>query len=58
MLWFPIMPNRCASPSGELCTFETVAGDTFSITRPPMSDEQEAAIIARLREILEEEGDL
>ena len=36
--------------------FQTVAGDTFSVPRPPMSQEQEDALLAMLREILDEEG--
>ncbi len=44
--------------SGEVCTFKTVTGDTFSLARPPMSEEQEAGVIATLRDILEDEGEL
>jgi hypothetical protein len=36
--------------------FRTLVGDTFSVPRPPMSEEQEVALIALLREILDEEG--
>ena len=36
--------------------FETTAGDTFSVQRPPMSQEQEAELIAALRDILKDEG--
>jgi hypothetical protein len=45
--------------SGEtspMCVFETIAGDTFSVARPLISREQEASLVAELREILEEEG--
>lgn len=42
--------------SGAICTFETVAGDIFSLPKPTLSQEQEAALINRLRVILDEEG--
>jgi hypothetical protein len=42
-----------ASPIG---VFETIAGDSFGIPRPPMSQEEEAALIEVLRSILEDEG--
>jgi hypothetical protein len=44
--------------SGAICTFETLAGDVFSLPRPPMSDEREAAVRETLRRILDEEGEL
>jgi hypothetical protein len=44
--------------SGPYCVFETIAGDTFSMTRPPIDKETEAALIEQLRLILDEdEGD-
>jgi hypothetical protein len=36
--------------SGELCTFETVTGDTFSIARPPMSQVCKFIPISAMRE--------
>jgi hypothetical protein len=39
-----------------ICLFSTVAGDTFSVHRPPMSQEQEGEMVATLREILKDEG--
>jgi hypothetical protein len=39
-----------------VCTFETVAGERFSLTRPAMSKEVEEDVKEMLREILEEEG--
>ena len=41
---------------GAVCTFETVAGDVFSLAKPPLSLEQEAALIEQLRDILNDEG--
>ena len=41
---------------GAVCTFETVAGDVFSIAKPPLSEEQEMKLIEQLREILDDEG--
>jgi hypothetical protein len=42
-----------ASP---ICIFETVAGDTFSVPRPALSQEEEAEVINVLRGILKDEG--
>jgi hypothetical protein len=42
-----------ASP---ICIFESTAGESFSVARPPMSQEEEAEVIAMLREILKDEG--
>lgn len=36
--------------------FRTVVGDTFSVPRPPMSQQQEEALLAMLREMMDEEG--
>ena len=41
-----------------VCTFETVAGEQFSLARPAMSKEVEADVREMLREILDEEGGL
>jgi hypothetical protein len=44
--------------SGATCIFETIAGDIFSVTKPPMDQETEAGWVEQLRAILEEdEGD-
>ncbi len=43
--------------SGALCSFETVAGDVFSVVRPPLDDAAEAELRAAVRQIWEEEGD-
>ena len=42
-----------ASP---ISVFGLAAGETFSVARPPMSQEEEAGVIAMLREILKDEG--
>jgi hypothetical protein len=41
---------------GELCYFETSAGEAFTIPRPAITAEQEAGVIEMLREILRDEG--
>ena len=41
--------------SGAVCVFETIAGDRFSVTRLPISKEDEAALVEQLRGIFEEE---
>ena len=38
------------------CVFETVSGDTFSVTKPHISQEEEASVVATLRERLEDDG--
>ena len=40
---------------GEICVFETVARVKFSVTRPALSRDEEAALIDVLREILKDE---
>jgi hypothetical protein len=40
---------------GTGCTFKTVAGDEFSLVRPPMAEEREIVITKTLRNILDEE---
>jgi hypothetical protein len=42
--------------SSPICVFETSVGDTFSVPRPPMDQEEEAKVIAVLRDILKNEG--
>lgn len=42
--------------NGEMCVFETVTRDKFSVTRPDLSRDQQAALIDVLREILKDEG--
>ena len=44
--------------AGAVCTFETVAGEQFSLARPAMSKEVEADVREMLRAILDEEGGL
>jgi hypothetical protein len=44
-----------ARERGTVC-FESPAGEGFSVARPRMSKEEEAALIAKLREIRDEEG--
>ena len=42
---------------GEICVFETVARVKFSVTKPALDRDQEAALIDVLREILKDEGE-
>ena len=44
--------------SGEICVLETVAWHKFSVVKPALSRDQEAALIDVLREILKDEGEL
>ena len=39
-----------------ICIFESIAGEAFSVSRPPLSQEEEAEVIAMLHEILKDEG--
>jgi hypothetical protein len=39
-----------------ICVFETSIGDTFSVPRPSMNQEEEVEAIAMLRDILKDEG--
>jgi len=48
--------EKVPGENGEICVFETVAWDRFSVTKPVLSRDQEAALIDVLREILKEEG--
>jgi hypothetical protein len=44
--------------SGPYCIFETIAGDRFSVAKPPMDKETEAGWVEQLKAILEDdEGD-
>lgn len=43
--------------SGATCIFETLTGDSFSVTKPSISKETEAALVEQLRAILDDEGD-
>jgi hypothetical protein len=43
------------SENGAVCTFETIAGDIFSINRPVISEDEEAVLIEQLKVILEED---
>ncbi len=45
-----------AGEAGPLCTFETVAGDVFTLPKPPFSPGQEAAVMETIRDILDDEG--
>ena len=48
-----------AGDASPVCMFETVAGDSFSIAKPRITKEQqEAALIDTIRDILEDEGGL
>lgn len=40
---------------GTICTFETIAGDVFSVAKPAITQEQEAALIKLLGIKLDEE---
>jgi hypothetical protein len=42
--------------SAPICVFETLVGKTFSVPRSPMTQEEEAKVIAVLRSILDDEG--
>ena len=44
--------------NGEICVFETVARVKFSVAKPDLSRDQEAALIDVLREILKDAGEL
>jgi len=44
------------SEDATLCIFKTIAGESFTIPHPAISNEQEAAIIEMLREIILDEG--
>ena len=41
--------------SGPLCTFETTAGDIFTLPKPPITTAQEAALLDQLQNILDDE---
>jgi len=43
---------------GEVCVFETVTWHKFSMVKPALNRDQEAALIDVLREILKDEGKL
>jgi hypothetical protein len=45
-----------AGEMGQVCIFETSAGEQFAVPRPVLGEEQEAAVIQSLREILEDDG--
>ncbi len=42
--------------AGAMCIFKTVAGEMFTVLKPPMSVEVEAKMMEMVREILREEG--
>ncbi len=43
--------------NGAYCTFRTIAGDTFTVLKPPLSMVQETEMVETLRQILTEERD-
>lgn len=43
--------------SGATCIFETIAGDRFSMTKPPIDKATEVALVEQLRGILDDEGE-
>ena len=47
--------EKVPGENGEICVFETVARVKYSVTRPALSRDQEAALIDVLREILKDE---
>lgn len=42
--------------AGPVCVFESLLKERFTIPKPPLSADEEAQVIAVLREILQEEG--
>lgn len=48
--------KKVAGESGQIYVFKTIVGDKFSVARPAISKEQEAALIDVLQEILKDEG--
>lgn len=50
--------QTASSENGPVCTFKTVAGDTFTLLKPPLNEVNEAVMMERLRQILDEEGEL
>jgi hypothetical protein len=48
--------EKVPGENGEICVFETVARVKFSVSKPVLSRDQEAALIDVLREILQDEG--
>jgi hypothetical protein len=48
--------DKVLGENGEICVFATVASVKFSVARPVLSKDQEAALIDVLQEILEVEG--
>ncbi len=41
--------------NGAICVFETLIGESFSVTKPPLPKEIEAVLVEQLRVILDEE---
>jgi hypothetical protein len=50
--------EKVPGEDGEICLFETVTWHKFSVPRPALSRDQEAALIDVLREILKDEREL
>jgi len=44
------------SDDGLICTFTTVTGEVFQVTKPQMNAEAEGLLVAELREILKGEN--
>ena len=41
---------------GAMVTFKSLAGDVFTVLRPPIDEDTEAILIEQLRDVLDEEG--
>ena len=41
---------------GAMVTFKSIAGDVFTVLKPPIDEDIEALLVEQLREILDEEG--
>jgi hypothetical protein len=54
-LMLPLVETM-AGDEGAVCVFRSAADEEFSVTRPDISEEVEALIVAELREILRDEG--
>ncbi len=51
-----LLVKTVSGETSDICAFESIAGETFSVVRPAMSPEQEAEMMVLLREILDDEG--
>jgi hypothetical protein len=50
--------DKIPGEGGVVCVFETVTWHKFSVVKPALNRDQEAALIDVLREILKDEGKL